>query len=97
MVDPYEAARVITSGTWLYDGAALFSVSIIAFPFDYWLEVGPADYEDDPVDPTPIGPDGYLYYISFGARRVDGSGYATIEEAKADAQRRVPTVIAWAS
>ena len=97
MDDPFEAARVIANGTWLYDGTAPFPVSIVAFPFDYWLELGPADYEDDHVEPTPIGPDGYLYYVSFGARRVDGRGYATIEEAKAEAQRRVPSVIGWNS
>ncbi|ANP45901.1 hypothetical protein [Candidatus Viadribacter manganicus] len=95
MDDPDEAARVIANGTWLYDSAVPFPVSIVAFPFDYWLEVGPADYEDAPVEPTPIGPDGHLYYVSFGARRVDSPGYASIEEAKAEAQRRVPSVIAW--
>lgn len=97
MDDPHEAERVIASGTWLYDDAAPFPVSIVAFPFDYWLEIGPADYEDDPVEPTPLGPDGCLYYVSFGTRRVDGRGHATIEEAKAEAQRQVPSTIAWDS
>ena len=90
-----EAAQGIPSGTWLYDDVAPFPVWILAFPFDYWLEMGPADYQDEPVEPTPLGPDGLLYYVSFGARSAASEGCATIEEAKAEAQRRVPALIVW--
>ena len=95
MSDPHDAARTIARGTWLYDNIAPFPVATLAFPFDYWLEIGPADYEDDPIEPTPLGPDGFLYYVSFGERRVDSVGFANLQDAKAAAQRSAPNPITW--
>lgn len=95
MSDPHDAARTIARGTWLYDNAAPFSVAIVAFPFDYWLVMGPADYEDGPIEATPLGPNGLLYYVSFGEHRVDSAGYETLHDAKVQAQRSAPSPITW--
>jgi hypothetical protein len=84
----------VASGTWLYDGTASLPVWVVALDYDYWFALGAADDLLEPgEEPTPLGPDGLLYYPSF--RSIDGPGYPTIVQAKADAQARLTVPINW--
>jgi hypothetical protein len=97
MPDHSQGSRpVVAHGTWLYDGAAPQPVRIVALAFDYWYALGEADDQLEPNEkPAPLGPDGVLYYASFGEGRVDSSGCTTIADAKAAAQERLGSPIRW--
>lgn len=89
-----EEASTVAVGSWLYGGIAQLPVRIIALPYDYWYELGKADGQLEPgEEPTPLGPDGVLYYVSFTT--VDSPGYPTIVQAKESAQNRVQTPVRW--
>jgi hypothetical protein len=94
MID-LEDAPVVARGLWYYAGTVRLSVEIVSLPYDYWFKVGVADNILQSGDePRPLGPDGVLYYVTFTAL-LDSPGFPTVEEAKAHAQTRAPTPIAW--
>jgi hypothetical protein len=85
----------VAVGTWLYSETTPQPVCIIAMAFDYWHFLAEADGQLElDEEPTPLGPEGFLYYASF-LGGVDSSGFPTVEEAKLAAQCRVPTPIVW--
>ena len=91
-----EDAPTVAVGYWLYDGGTELPVRIVALPYDHWYELGKADEQLEPgEEPTPLGPEGVLYYASFTA--VDSSGYPTVPLAKEAAQKRVQSQIHWES
>lgn len=93
---PPNRRPVVAYGTWLYDATAPLPVWVVKLAFDYWYSLGEADGQLEPGEqPKPLGPDGCLYYASFGEDRVDSSGFATVQEAKSAAQERVPSPIVW--
>lgn len=67
-----KAATVVATGAWHYDGAVETPVHVIALP----------------EEPTPLGPDGLLYYASFTG--IDSAGYAAVSDAKAARKRAFP-------
>ena len=75
-LDDFKGEPVL-SGTWLYGGVKAERISILARNYDYYY----AMYEEadalEGEEPTPLGPDGRLYYVSASPP------LPTIEEAKA--------------
>jgi hypothetical protein len=77
-----KEAKVVASGTWLYDGSVPHRIDIYSLPAEL---AGSRFDEDDQLDPTtpiPQTPDGNVYRSTFGREQ------PTLEEAMAwaDAQ-----------
>lgn len=86
--------QTVRSGSWMYDGTTKMPVRIVALPYDHWYELAKADDQLEPgEEPTPLGPDGVLYYASFTS--VDSSGFSSIEAAQAAAEARLGSPIQW--
>ena len=87
-------AKVVAEGVWIYGGTAEMPVAVISLEYDFWYEMAKADEQLEPdEEPTPLGPEGVLYYSCFTS--VNSGGYPTIIQAKGDAQTRVQVPIAW--
>lgn len=95
--------KIVRTGTWLYDGAVDRPVDIIAFEYDWWYSLAAKDgLLDDNEQPTPLGPDGCLYYVRFQLALdpseptwVDSAGYQQLSDAMAAAQEKVVGKIHW--
>jgi len=94
------ALSIVKTGTWLYAMEVETPVDIIALDYDW-------DYAFDSSDglttePSPMGPDGVLYYARFQHALEtseptwpDSPGYPTIAEAMAKAESKVKGGIRW--
>jgi hypothetical protein len=95
--------QIVRSGQWLYDGVTLLPVDIFSLDRDFWYDLAAADDQLEPdEEPTPLNPDGVLFYYRFVRAGEDSEhpwpdsgGYATIEAAMAAAQERAPSQIEW--
>ena len=96
-------AAIVKVGTWLYGGSVETPVDIISLACDWGYELDKADGQLAPSDqPTPMGPDGCLYYVRFQHALTsptptwpDSIGFATIEEAMICAERKVEGGVKW--
>lgn len=53
----------VTGGEFLYDGQVPMRIAIIARDYDVWHSMAQAeDWLEPGQHPTPLGPDGLLYY-----------------------------------
>jgi hypothetical protein len=95
--------RIVCTGKWLYDGTVEKPVDIIALEYDWWYSLAYEDNQlEDGEEPTPIGPDGCLYYARFQraldtseSTWVDSPGYQQLSDAMAAAENKVVGEIQW--
>jgi hypothetical protein len=60
------ALRIVREGVWLYGGSVETPVDIVALDYDWHFNLGNEDGHLEPgEEPTPLGPDGWLYYARF--------------------------------
>jgi hypothetical protein len=65
-------------GDWLYDGAAIETVEIVAFNFDFWFEF-PGDDGRGEWKPHPLNEAGLLYYVRAGSEPLPTPFYSAAE------------------
>ncbi len=77
-------------------------IRIVCLDYDYWHMIAEADGELDVNETPSLNIDGNAYYLCFRPDWEEGQsfwpdsvGYMSEAEAKADAERRVPTPINW--
>jgi hypothetical protein len=95
--------RIVRSGVWLYDDLVDRPVDIVSLAFDYWYELARADGQlEHGEQPTPMGPDGCLYYVRFRAAgstatptTVDSIGFSRLVDAAEAANLKAPSPIRW--
>jgi hypothetical protein len=98
-----EKIAIVKVGTWLYGGIVETPVDIISLDCDFDHELNKADGQLAPDDePTPLGPDGCLYYVRFQHALTlptptwpDSRGFATVEEAMRCAEGKVKGGVRW--
>ena len=98
-----DKIAIVRTGTWLYGGSVETPVDIISLDCDWDYELDKADGHlaaDD--EPTPMGPDGCLYYVRFKDALSpptptwpDSIGFPTVEEAMRCAESKVQGGIHW--
>ena len=94
---------IVKVGTWLYGGTAETPVDIVSLEFDWGYEFDKAEGQLDSGDaPTPLGPDGCLYYVRFQHALSpatptwpDSTGFNTLEEAMRFAESKVDGGVRW--
>jgi hypothetical protein len=97
------ALVIMLNGHWLYDEKVEMPVDIVGIDRDWWFELSKADgMLEDGEAPMPLGDNGLLYYARFRHAGeveeptwVDTHGCATLAQAMAAAQDKVPTPITW--
>jgi hypothetical protein len=88
-LDDLEGVPVL-SGTWYYAGVNPERITIIARNYDLRYSMYEADgMLDDDDQPTPLGPDGRLYYVA------GSPALQSLAEAKAWADTQPWGPIAW--
>ena len=93
--------KVLARGIWMYDGTAPQGVYIVRLDHDFWYAIGKADGNLEADEVPDLNEEGHLYYVGFHdpAERdpfwPDSGGFHTIDEAKAHAESRLPSAVAW--
>ena len=98
-----DKIAIVKIGTWLYGGTVETPVDIISLDCDWDYELDKAEGQLAAGDePTPMGPDGCLYYVRFQHALSpttptwpDSIGFATVEEAMSCAESKVMGGVRW--
>ncbi len=95
--------RIVREGVWLYGGSVETAVDIVALDYDWHYSFAKQDGRLEPKEePTPLGPDGWLYYARF--RRAledteptwpDSPGFASVNDAMQYAEQKVAGGVRW--
>jgi hypothetical protein len=93
---------VVARGVWQYDETVPTEVLVVRLDYDFWYAVGEADGELADGEVPALNADGHLYYVRTTPGWVEGepfwpdsTGAQSVDDAKAEAQGRVPAPIAW--
>ncbi len=98
-----DKIAIVKVGTWIYGGSVETPVDIISLDCDWGYELDKVEGHLAPDDqPTPMGPDGCLYYVRFQHALTpptptwpDSIGFATVEEAMRCAEGKVKGGVRW--
>ena len=94
---------IVESGTWIYADSVKKDVDIISLDYDWWFELAKADDELEPDErPEPLNCQGVLYYVRFIHATAnkeptwpDSIGFQKLEEAKKEAESKLPSKVEW--
>ena len=87
-----EAAQIVKSGTWQYDGSVVHEVWIVKQNFDFYYDEGFEDTLED------LNEDGELFQVVVardGKVMSVGSAFHCTEDAVAEAHQIIPQGIKW--
>ena len=100
--------QVVLAGEWLYDGAVPMPVFVVRYDFDYLFEMAKDDafhaYGDEvhlePGEEAELNEEGSRYDLVFQPLPStrswpDARGGVSVEEAKAAAERLLPSPVVW--
>ena len=94
--------EILDSGRCPWHGVTDTSAHLIRMPYDYWYELGKADGNLEPDEEPELGPDGFAYYILWGAdplgwniSGVSSPTMKTPEEARLWADHKAKSKVEW--
>jgi hypothetical protein len=96
-----NAPKIVASGSWLYAESALLPVFIVRTGYDFWYEVARADGTLEEGEVPDLDENGNAYYVLFHRLRDDGTfwpdsgSHRSLDDAKTEAETRVPSPIRW--
>jgi hypothetical protein len=85
-------AKIVKSGTWLYDEAILSEVWIVKQNFEYHYEEG---FDDGPEELSPNGETFQILFARDGQMIAPGPARLSLCEAVSAAEELIPTSITW--
>lgn len=95
-------ARIVATGTWLYDGVRPTPVVVVRLDHDFWFAIGAANGDLDDDERPMLGDGGCLYYVRHRpgwSERLpfwpDSPGYTSLVAARAAAEDQVPGPVTW--
>jgi hypothetical protein len=96
--------RVVATGTWVYDQAVPVTVRLVESDRDFWFDIAEADGKLEDDEKPLLSEDGLCYYVCFREGWEPGKpfwpdsiGFLSFDEARDEAEARVPSAIAWES
>jgi len=97
------ALVIVAKGIWLYGGTAETPVDVVALDYDWHYSLDKEEGHLAPgEEPTPLGPDGCLYYVRFTHALElseptwpDSCGYPLLQDAMLYAESKVVGGIRW--
>ena len=93
--------NVVAIGTWLYDGDVPTRVRVVESDVDFWFAIADADRELEDAERPHLNKRGRCYYVlhrDLDPDRFwpDSIGFLSIEDARAEAEAKVPSKVHWA-